>query len=196
MTVLAPKPQLPRLGKLATVATTISWERSQTSLAVRLEGLNAAGDDAAGRLWQDVIDLRGATPVLSFGQGHLAGEAAATRHSRGRGEALYLGTLPDRVTLRRLIGRACRHAGLELRPHPPGGVEAVSRGEYQFLISHTDRPVELDLGAKRLALLTGVMVGPRAVLAPRDALVLRDARALGANEAADQGPGPSRRDRS
>jgi beta-galactosidase len=56
-------------------------------------------------------------------------------------------------------------------------VEAVSRGEYQFLISHLDRPVELDLGAKRLDLLTGVMVGPHAVLAPRDALVLRDAPA-------------------
>ena len=124
-----------------------------------------------------MIDLRGAAPVLSFGDGHLAGEPAATAHEHGRGEALYLGTLPDRGTLRRLAGRACRRAGLELRADLPRGVEAVSRGEYQFLISHLDRPVELDLGAKRLDLLTGVMVGPRAVLAPRDALVLRDAPA-------------------
>jgi len=57
----------------------------------------------------------------------------------------------------------------------PAGVEAVARGEYQFLISHLDRPVEIGLGAKRLDLLTGGMVGPRAVLAPRDALVLRRA---------------------
>jgi beta-galactosidase len=142
-------------------------------LAVRLEGLDADGG-ATGRLWQDVIDLRGAVPVLSFGDGHLAGEAAATAHSRGRGEALYLGTLPDRGTLRRLVERACRHAGLEPRHDLPRGVEAVARGEYQFLISHLDRPVEIDLGAKRLDLLTGGMVGPRAVLAPRDALVLRD----------------------
>ena len=142
-------------------------------LAVRLEGLDADGG-ATGRLWQDVIDLRGAVPVLSFGDGHLAGAAAATAHSRGRGEALYVGTLPDRGTLRRLVERACRHAGLELRHDLPRGVEAVARGEYQFLISHLDRPVEIDLGAKRLDLLTGGMVGPRAVLAPRDALVLRD----------------------
>jgi beta-galactosidase len=141
-------------------------------LAVRLEGLDAAAEDAAGRLWQDVIDLRGATALLCFTEGHLAGEAAATTHASGRGEALYLGTLPDRVTLGRVIRRACRHAGLELRAGLPGGVEAVRRGDYLFLISHLDRAVEIDLGDKRLDLLTSTMVGPRAVLAPRDALVL------------------------
>ena len=85
---------------------------------------------------------------------------------------MYLGTLPDRVTLARLVCRACRHAGLELRTDLPRGVEAVRRGDYLFLISHTDRAVELDLGAKRLDLLTGAMVGPTAVLAPHEALVL------------------------
>jgi beta-galactosidase len=143
-------------------------------LAVRLEGLDAAAAGAAGRLWRDVIDLRGATPVLSFAEGHLAGEAAATRHEHGRGEALYLGTLPDRATLARLVERACRRAGIERRTDLPRGVEAVRRGGYLFLISHLDRPVELELGAKRLDLLTGAMVGPVAPLAPRDALVLAD----------------------
>ena len=51
-------------------------------------------------------------------------------------------------------------------------MEAVRRGGYLFLISHLDRPVEVDLGAKRLDLLTGTKVGPRTVLAPRDVLVL------------------------
>jgi beta-galactosidase len=152
-------------------------------LAVRLEGLDAADNDAAGRLWQDVIDLRGAVPLLSYAEGHLAGEAAATRHAHGRGEALYLGTLPDRATLARLVERTCRRAGLELRTDLPLGVEAVRRGEYLFLISHVDRPVELDLGAKHLDLLTGVTVGPSAVLAPRDALVL-------AHDSQGGGPAP------
>jgi beta-galactosidase len=141
-------------------------------VAVGLDGLDAADTGAAGRLWQDVIDLAGAAPLLTYADGHLAGEAAATTHSCGRGEALYLGTLPDRVTLAGLVQRACRRAGLELRTDLPRGVEAVRRGDYLFLISHTDRAVELDLGAKRLDLLTGAMVGPTAVLAPRDALVL------------------------
>ena len=89
---------------------------------------------------------------------------------------MYLGTLPDRATLGRLVRRAGRQAGLELRTDLPRGVEAVRRGDYLFLISHLDQPVEIDLGAKRLDLLTSAMVGPRAVLAPRDVLVLaRDA---------------------
>jgi beta-galactosidase len=146
-------------------------------LAVRLDGRLAAGDVATGRLWQDVIDLRGAAPLLSYAEGHLAGEPAATRHAYGRGEALYLGTLPDRVTLARLVERGCKDAGLELRTDLPAGVEAVRRGEHLFLISHVDRPVELDLGAKHLDLLTGAMVGPAAVLAARDALVLASASA-------------------
>lgn len=139
--------------------------------SVRLAGPDAAAD-AAGRLWQDVISLRGAAPLLCYGEGPLAGVAAASRHEHGRGEALYLGTLPDRATLRRLIWQACRRAGLELHSWLPAGVEAVRRGGHLFLISHRDSPAELDLGSARHDLLTGAMVGPRAVLAPRGALVL------------------------
>ena len=107
---------------------------------------------------------------------------------------MYLGTLPDRVTLSRLIGRACRQAGVEARTDLPPGVEAVRRGEFLFLISHLDRPVEIDLGAKHHDLLTWTMVGPQAVLAPRDALVLaRGAGEVGERPAAGRPlPGPAR----
>jgi beta-galactosidase len=145
--------------------------------AVRLEGPAAAvagavPADAAGRLWQDVIELRGADPLLTFGEGYLDGQAAATRHEYGRGTAFYLGTVPDRATLGRLVGQACQDAGVTLRTDLPPGVEAVRRGGYLFLISHLDRPVEFDLGVKRLDLLTGARVGPRAMLPQRDVLVL------------------------
>ena len=139
---------------------------------VSLEGPGTAATDAAGRLWQDVVELRGAKPLLAFGEGHLGGQPAVTRHAHGRGSAFYLGTLPDRTTLSRLIGQACQDAGITLWTDLPHGVEAVRRGDYLFLISHLDRPVELDLGAKRLDLLTGAKVGPHAVLAQHDVLVL------------------------
>jgi beta-galactosidase len=131
------------------------------------------GEGAAGRLWQDVIDLRGAEPLLRYAEGNLAGRAAVTRHSYGDGEAFYLGTLPDRATLRSVIRRACHQAGLEFRTGLPPGVETVRRGGYQFLISHRDRPVELDLGGKSLDLLTSAVVGPAVVLGPRGVLVLQ-----------------------
>ncbi|MGH3253301.1 MAG: beta-galactosidase, partial [Trebonia sp.] len=125
-----------------------------------------------GRVWQDAIDLRGAEPLLRYATGHLAGRAAATRHPYGRGEAFYLGTLPDRATLRGLVERACRRAGVEFGTDLPPGVEAVRRGDYRFVISHLDHPVDLDLGGKSLDLLTSDIVGPAAVLGPRGALVL------------------------
>jgi beta-galactosidase len=51
-------------------------------------------------------------------------------------------------------------------------VEAVRRGDYLFVISHLDAPVELDLGGKSLDLLTSEIVGPAVVLGPRGVLVL------------------------
>ncbi|MGH3207327.1 MAG: beta-galactosidase [Trebonia sp.] len=139
-----------------------------------IHGANGAdvSERAVGRLWQDVIDLRGADPLLRYAEGHLVGQAAVTRHPYGRGEAFYVGTLPDRATLRWVIQQACRHAGVEHRTDLPPGVEAVRRGDHLFLISHLDRPVELDLGGKSLDLLTSAIVGPAVVLGPRGVLVL------------------------
>jgi beta-galactosidase len=128
--------------------------------------------DRVGRVWQDVIDLRGAEPVLRYAEGHLAGRAAVTRHPFGRGESFYLGTLPDRATLRDLIEQACRSAQVEVRTDVPSGVETVRRGDCVFVISHLDGPVELDLGGKSLDLLTSDIVGPTVVLGPRGVLVL------------------------
>ena len=128
-------------------------------------------------MWQDAIDLRGAEPLLRYADGHLAGQAAATRHPYGRGEAFYLGTLPDRATLRSLVRQACRRAGVEFRTDVPPGVEEVRRGDYLFVISHLDRPVELDLGRESLDLLTSDIVGPAVVLGPRGVLVLGAHRA-------------------
>ena len=48
----------------------------------------------------------------------------------------------------------------------------VRRGDYLFVISHLDTPVELDLGGKSLDLLTSDIVGPAVVLGPRGVLVL------------------------
>lgn len=129
---------------------------------------------STGRVWQDVIGLRGAEPLLSYAEGHLAGQPAVTRHSYGHGEAVYLGTLPDRATLQDLMRQACGRAGIGIRSDLPPGVEAVRRGDYRFVISHLDDPVEIDFGGKSLDLLTSDVVGPAAVLGPRGVLVLTE----------------------
>jgi beta-galactosidase len=140
---------------------------------VRLDGASGTEDTGGvGCVWQDAIDLLGADPLLSYGDGHLVGRAAATSHPYGRGEAFYLGTLPDRATLRGLVERACRRAGVAFLTDVPPGVEAVRRGDYLFVISHLDHPVDLDVGGKSLDLLTADIVGPSVALGPRDVLVL------------------------
>jgi beta-galactosidase len=139
---------------------------------VRLDGASGTEDaDGVGRVWQDAIDLLGADPLLSYGDGHLVGRAAATSHPYGRGEPFYLGTLPDRATLRGLVERACRRAGVAFLTDVPPGVEVVRRGDYLFVISHLDHPVDLDLG-ESLDVLTADIVGPSVALGPRDVLVL------------------------
>jgi len=140
---------------------------------VRLDSVLEAGEaDGSGRVWQDVIDLRGADPLLRYAEGHLAGQPAATSHPYGGGEAFYLGTLPDRATLRALLARACHRAGVAFRTDLPPGVEMVRRGGCLFVISHLDRPVEFELGGKSLDLLTSDIVGPAVALGPRGILVL------------------------
>ena len=134
-----------------------------------VRGTEAGG---TGRVWQDAIGLRGAEPLSAYAEGHLAGQPAATRHAYGSGEAFYLGTLPDRATLRDLLGQACGHAGIEFRTDVPPGVEVVRRGGYRFVISHLDQPVDLNLGGTSVDLLTSGIVGPSAVLGPRGVLVL------------------------
>ena len=143
---------------------------------VRLDGRTGTGDgEGFGRVWQDVIDLLGADPLLHYADGHLAGRPAATRHPYGRGEAFYVGTLPDGATLRGLTARACGRAGVEFRTDIPAGLEVVRRGDHLFVISHLDHPVELDLGGRSLDLLTADVVGPTAALGPRGALALHRA---------------------
>jgi beta-galactosidase len=142
----------------------------------RRTGTGCVGRVGAGRVWQDVIGLRGADPMLSYAEGHLAGLAAVTRHHYGHGEAFYLGTLPDRATLGGLVELACGRAGIEFRTDLPAGVELVRRGDYLFVISHRGDPAELDLGGKRLDLLTSDIVGPAAVVGPRGVLVLQALR--------------------
>ncbi len=80
---------------------------------------------AAGRLWQDVIDLRGADPAALVRR---RSSRAARRRRPGTTTARARRSTSARCrtapTLRRLVGQACRHAGVELRADLPRGVEA------------------------------------------------------------------------
>ncbi|MFF7789940.1 beta-galactosidase [Streptomyces sp. NPDC007991] len=117
----------------------------------RAHGLHHAGHTGTATDWQDVIDLAGAEALAAYTDGELKGRPAATRHRFGTGTATYLGTSPDRETMRRLVLDCCTGAGVTPVLDTPDGVEAVRRraadgSDHLFLLNHTTDEVTIDLG--------------------------------------------------
>ena len=71
--------------------------------------------------------------------------AAITRNAWGKGWAYYLGTAPDKVTLKEVLFSAMRQAGLaplELPDEVESVIRQSSRRTLRFLINHNDRPAQ------------------------------------------------------
>ncbi|MFD5319228.1 beta-galactosidase [Streptomyces sp. NPDC127098] len=101
--------------------------------------------------WQDVVVLAGARALARYTDGESGEPPAVTRHQFGAGTATYLGTSPDRETMRRLVLGAATAAGVTPVLDTPDGVEAARRRapdgtDHLFLLNHTAREVEIDLG--------------------------------------------------
>ncbi len=102
-----------------------------------------------GRRWSEDTRLVGASAVLTYAGGPLAGRPAVTRRAVGRGAAWSLGTLPDEQTLASLIDQIVEEAGVTTVLAPPAGVEVTRRrgrhGSWLFLLNHgdTDEQVEV-----------------------------------------------------
>ncbi|GKQ39033.1 hypothetical protein ALMP_55620 [Streptomyces sp. A012304] len=114
-------------------------------------GLHHAGHTGTATDWQDVIDLAGAELLAAYTDGELKGGPAVTRHRFGTGIATYLGTSPDRETLRRLVLDCVTGAGVTPALDTPAGVEAVRRRaadgtEHLFLLNHTPDEVTVVAG--------------------------------------------------
>ncbi|MFF5982977.1 beta-galactosidase trimerization domain-containing protein [Streptomyces olindensis] len=153
-------------------------------------GLHQTGHTGTATDWQDVIDLAGAETLAAYTDGELKGGPAVTRHRFGTGTATYLGTSPDRETLRRLVLDCVTGAGVTPALDTPAGVEAVRRRAadgtaHLFLLNHTPDEVTVVAGTGTgtgtpVDLLAGdapAPVGGHLCLPPFGAAVLRDAPA-------------------
>lgn len=101
-------------------------------------GLDGGG---SGAVWSERVALQGAEPVRAFGDGHLQGAPAVTRHRVGTGTAWYVATTPDPATLAEIVRTVASQAGVQPAADVPDGVEAVRRGDLLFVLNHTDRDV-------------------------------------------------------
>jgi beta-galactosidase len=147
-------------------------------------GGSMAEPGSTGRRWSEAVVAAGATTLLDFAAGPLAGAPAATESRYGRGAAYYLATLPDPVTLRAVIDAALATAQVPHLAGLPEGVEVVERGGHRFVVNHRDHPVDVDLappgpgsapGPARRDLLSGAMYSSAFRLGPRHVVVLAPA---------------------
>ncbi|MEU0025898.1 beta-galactosidase [Streptomyces sp. NPDC006335] len=135
---------------------------------------------AEGRLVFEIVQLRGAEAIATYGSDFYAGTPAVTRNRYGQGEGWYVATALDqpgvgqvvrRVLSRHdLVGPYAHHEGLETATRvAPDGTRLL------FLLNHTDHTAEVKAHTTATDLLTGerTEAGSPFTLDPRGVAVLR-----------------------
>jgi beta-galactosidase len=104
-----------------------------------------------GRLWWDVVTLRGATVIAKATGGDHDSEPAATGHAFGKGSATYWATLPDATLAAALVEHALGYAKVSTLGKSEPGVELAQRrsaeGDFLFALNHTAQGREHQPGA-------------------------------------------------
>ena len=142
-----------------------------------LDGETVALDDGStGRVWSELLTLRGAEAVAAYAEGPLKGVPAITRRGVGDGAAWYLATRLAGDDLDRVVQRVLDDAGVRAPFECPKGVELVRRtggsGSYLFAINHRDEEVSVPVTGHDL--VTDQPTGGRLQLAPGGIGVVRE----------------------
>ncbi|HSI73325.1 MAG TPA: beta-galactosidase [Fimbriimonas sp.] len=95
------------------------------------------------------VQLEGAETLLTYGANFYRGEPSLTVNHYGEGKAYYFATLPTKETLANVLKPIWQERGIE-PPIDAPGVEVTQRGEWVFLLNHSDDTKEVD----------GVQLGP------------------------------------
>ena len=119
----------------------------------------ADGHESEGSVWYDGLELRGAEALATYSNGPLAGLAAATRCTLGKGQIIMLGTMPQPEDLKVLLLTIAKEAGvtpvadasenLVVIPREGSGIKGLVAIEVE------NRPASLNLPSPMTDLLTG-----------------------------------------
>jgi beta-galactosidase len=132
------------------------------------------------RLVFEIVQLRGAEPIATYGEDFYAGTPAVTRNAFGEGEAWYVATALDQPGVDEVIRRVlARHDLLgPYADHP--WVETATRvapdgTRLLFLLNHTPDPAHLTAHTTATDLLTGKRIeeGEPLTLDPLGTAILR-----------------------
>lgn len=139
--------------------------------------IHTSQGDAAIRIWEECIHLKGAKALATFKDGYLAGGPAVTRHTYGQGTAYYVGTQPDDTYLQKLFGEVLEEAGVRAPMTVPKGVEVALRqnhgDDYYFVLNHTDRQKMFVVSGDYKDLLTGKSEAGMIALPARGVKILK-----------------------
>ncbi|WP_020122169.1 beta-galactosidase [Streptomyces canus] len=151
------------------------WDSRQAEFAQPVPEIGSSG-----RLVFEIVQLRGAETIATYGTDFYAGTAAVTRNRYGQGEGWYVATALDQPGVDQVVRRVLARHGL-IGPYADHeGLETATRvapdgTRLRFLLNHTAEPVELTAHDTATDLLTGkrTEAGDPLTLDPRGVAVLR-----------------------
>ena len=128
--------------------------------------------------WSDVIHTKDAKPLAAFEQDYYAGSPAITHNTFGKGNAFYVGTVPDNNGLDWLLEHACKTAGVQpVSANAPAGVELLHRtngkSSWLFVLNQSMETVNVSIEAQGHDLLTGTEVNGSVALEPTGVAVIQ-----------------------
>ncbi|PMQ01527.1 MAG: beta-galactosidase [Dictyoglomus sp. NZ13-RE01] len=127
----------------------------------------------------DVIHLEGANSIGYYKKDYYQGKPVVTLNKFGNGYAYYIGSMPDNEFLKDFIKFVSeRHGVKPLFENIPYGVEITQRVKdnitYTFVLNHSDEKRRINIGNKKIDLLSNKVYEGEIELNPRDVLILKE----------------------
>jgi beta-galactosidase len=172
----------PLPGSLAEVCGVIVDEYDPLSLdtgqSVVFEAGELAGLTQPVHTWCDILLPHGAEVLARYGHEYYTDKPAVTRHTFGKGQAIYLGAFGTDALYDAILGWLLSEKGLRCSFALPEGVEMTERwqGEERliFLLNHSGRAQAISLDKRHVDLLTDSICQGQIELDAHDVLLLQE----------------------
>lgn len=106
----------------------------------------------------DIIHLKGAKAIATYGDDFYKGSPVITKNSIGEGEVYYIGTQPDSDFLKDFCGYLLKQKNIESKLSVPAGVEVTCRRkdniDYLFILNYTQDTCRIELKQPSYDLIT------------------------------------------
>ena len=128
--------------------------------------------------WGDVIHAKNAKAIATFENDYYAGNPAVTQNTFGKGNAFYVGTVPDESGMEWLMEQVCRAANIKpVASNIPANVEILNRtngkSSWLFVLNQSGENVTIPIEERGFDLLTGMDVNGSVTLEPTGVAVIQ-----------------------